>query len=208
MTYTLEDTSLKSLTFCLALANTADWHASQHPEEGLTSLKILIDWEEAKGILSTSQATRIRAAAEKDPAGAEEARLTAIAFRETVYRVFVAVAGHQSPAQTDMLRINEVLQQAMSRAGLSESTSGFSWLWGDEDTGYDCLMWPAAHSAARLLTDEKLRASIRQCADEHGCGVLFLDRTKNHSRRWCSMKSCGNRAKAQRHYQKQHGLGK
>ncbi len=69
--------------------------------------------------------------------------------------------------------------------------------------GFDCLLWPAAHSAARLLTDEKLRSSVRQCADDRGCGVFFLDRTRNHSRRWCSMKSCGNRAKAQRHYQRQ-----
>jgi predicted RNA-binding Zn ribbon-like protein len=54
------------------------------------------------------------------------------------------------------------------------------------------------------LTDEKLWISIRQCADVRGCGVLFLDRTRNRSRRWCSMKSCGNRAKAQRHYTPQH----
>ena len=48
MTYTLEGSSPKILAFCLAFANTADWHASPHPEEGITTLKELIDWEEAK----------------------------------------------------------------------------------------------------------------------------------------------------------------
>ena len=190
------------LAFCLAFANTADWHASPHPEEGITTLMDLIDWEEAKGILSKDQAGILRSTAEKDPAAAESARLAAIDFRETVYRVFVAVAGQQVPAAADIMRINEVLREGMSRAGLTESGGHFNWVWDGEKYGFDCLLWPAAHSAARLLTDDKLRSSVRQCADDRGCGVLFLDRTRNHSRRWCSMKSCGNRAKAQRHYQK------
>jgi predicted RNA-binding Zn ribbon-like protein len=200
MAYILQDTSPRLLAFCLAFANTAGWHASPHPEEGITSLPVLIDWEEAKGILSTEQAARLRAAAEKDADRADKVLLYILDFRETMYRVFTAVAWHQSPARTDLQRINEVLQQGMSRAGLIELAGEFRWMWGEEYTGYDCLLWPAAHSAARLLTDEKLRSSIRQCADDRGCGVLFLDRTRNHNRRWCSMKSCGNRAKAQRHY--------
>jgi predicted RNA-binding Zn ribbon-like protein len=43
---------------------------------------------------------------------------------------------------------------------------------------------------------------VRVCAAED-CGWLFLDTSKNHTRRWCSMKSCGNRAKARRHYNKE-----
>ncbi|WP_443691321.1 CGNR zinc finger domain-containing protein [Pseudomonas sp.] len=41
-------------------------------------------------------------------------------------------------------------------------------------------------------------AKIKQC---EGCTWLFIDTSKNHRRRWCSMATCGNRAKAQRHYQ-------
>jgi hypothetical protein len=92
MTYTLDGSSHKMLAFCLAFANTAAWHASPHPEEGITSLKDLIDWEEAKGILSQGQAVALRLMAEKDTTGAESARLVVIAFRETVYRVFNAIA--------------------------------------------------------------------------------------------------------------------
>jgi predicted RNA-binding Zn ribbon-like protein len=204
MTYTIEGNSPKLLAFCLAFANTAAWHASPHPEEGITTLKDLIDWEEAKGIFSQGQAAVLRSMAEKDTIGAENARLTAIAFRETVYRVFAAVAGQHTPQAGDITRIDEVLQQGMSKAGLIESGGRFRWAWNEENYGFNRLLWPAAHSAARLLTDEKLLSSIRQCADDRGCGVLFVDRTRNHSRRWCSMKSCGNRAKAQRHYQRHH----
>jgi len=41
---------------------------------------------------------------------------------------------------------------------------------------------------------------VRECEDDRGCGFLFIDQSKNRSRRWCSMESCGNRAKARQHY--------
>ena len=61
------------------------------------------------------------------------------------------------------------------------------------------LLYPVAHSAARLLVEDCL-CYIKECADET-CEWVFLDCSKNHKRRWCDMKSCGNRAKARRHYQ-------
>src|SRR5438876_1203177 len=54
-----------------------------------------------------------------------------------------------------------------------------------------------------LLTQPDLLSRVGECADDRGCGYLFLDMTKNRSRRWCDMKDCGNRAKARRHYEKQ-----
>jgi predicted RNA-binding Zn ribbon-like protein len=45
---------------------------------------------------------------------------------------------------------------------------------------------------------------VRQCADEQGCGWLFLDQSRLNNRRWCSMGDCGNRAKARRHYRRKN----
>lgn len=45
-------------------------------------------------------------------------------------------------------------------------------------------------------------ARLKRCA-EHACGWVFWDVSKNRSRRWCSMRVCGNRAKARRHAAKQ-----
>ena len=66
------------------------------------------------------------------------------------------------------------------------------------------MLWPIVESAAELLTSER-RSRIGQCADDRGCGWLFLDATKNRSRRWCAMGDCGNRAKARRHYLRTRG---
>jgi len=49
-----------------------------------------------------------------------------------------------------------------------------------------------------VLTGEAL-ARVRECGGT-ACNWLFLDESRNRSRRWCSMESCGNRAKARRHY--------
>jgi predicted RNA-binding Zn ribbon-like protein len=55
------------------------------------------------------------------------------------------------------------------------------------------MLGPVAKSAADLLASEELDLA-RECAGDD-CGWLFIDRTRNHSRRWCDMKSCGNLAK-------------
>jgi predicted RNA-binding Zn ribbon-like protein len=58
-----------------------------------------------------------------------------------------------------------------------------------------------SRAAAELLIGEDI-GYVRQCASDD-CSWLFLDKTKNHRRRWCDMKSCGNRDKARRYYQRQ-----
>ncbi|MCX6026505.1 MAG: CGNR zinc finger domain-containing protein [Chloroflexi bacterium] len=61
------------------------------------------------------------------------------------------------------------------------------------------VLWPVMRSAAELLTSD-LASRVGQCQDDRGCGWLFIDTSRNHTRRWCAMGDCGNRAKARRHY--------
>ena len=62
----------------------------------------------------------------------------------------------------------------------------------------DGLLRPVVLAAAQLLTSDWV-GRVKQCEDDRGCGFLFIDTSKNRSRRWCSMDGCGNRAKVQRH---------
>jgi predicted RNA-binding Zn ribbon-like protein len=75
----------------------------------------------------------------------------------------------------------------------------YQWRFPPTLQGVNLILWPIARHAAQLLTSDQA-ARVRECEDDRGCGYLFIDQTKNHSRRWCSMESCGNRAKAKRHY--------
>ena len=72
------------------------------------------------------------------------------------------------------------------------------WGWRNFGAELESVLWPVAKSAADLLVSHKLER-VSTCQGET-CGWLFLDMSKNHSRRWCSMSDCGNTAKARRHY--------
>lgn len=64
------------------------------------------------------------------------------------------------------------------------------------------VAWLAADNLLTLLGSRAHQ--IRRCSNSN-CTLYFLDTSKNHSRTWCSMKTCGNRAKFRRYAQKQRG---
>jgi predicted RNA-binding Zn ribbon-like protein len=121
----------------------------------------------------------------------------AITVREVMFRIFSQVAEDASPVQSDLLILNNVLSKVMVQARLVPEADGFIWGWVNEEGVLDRVLWPVVRSAADVLTSEELH-EVRVCAASD-CSWLFLDTSKNQSRRWCNMKSCGNRAKARRH---------
>lgn len=139
-------------------------------------------------------------AAARDPDGGAAAFEQAIRFREALYRVFAAIATGQSPGKDDLGAVNGVLAETLGRSRLASVDGGFAWAWDGEESGLDRPLWAVAYAAAALLTGPQL-GRARVCPGA-GCGWLFLDTSRNRSRRWCDMGICGNRAKARRHYQR------
>jgi predicted RNA-binding Zn ribbon-like protein len=93
----------------------------------------------------------------------------------------------------------DVARPAESAAAGSAESDGaerFVWEWTGLEEHLTGFLWPVARSAAQLLTSPLL-PRLRLCADER-CGWVFIDQSKNASRRWCDMGDCGNRAKARR----------
>jgi predicted RNA-binding Zn ribbon-like protein len=93
-----------------------------------------------------------------------------------------------------------VLARLTSGAQVIHGSGGFEWKWKFDENALEAPLYLIALSAVDLMTSENYRR-VGQCADEDGCGWLFVDTSKNHSRRWCDINDCGNRAK-QRRYQK------
>jgi len=189
---------------CLNFANTVDWHASGKPGEGLVGYQDLVAWSRQAGILSDGEARRLVRLASRRPLLAEAALRRAIALREAIYRIFRAVAVEASPPAGDLRLLNEALAEAMPHLKVVRKGDSFAWEWADVGESLDGMLWPILRSAADTLTSEKC-TRLGQCADDRGCGWLFLDTSKNHSRRWCDMEDCGNRAKARRHYLRERG---
>jgi predicted RNA-binding Zn ribbon-like protein len=96
--------------------------------------------------------------------------------------------------------MNRTLREALSRLEVAPAAGGFAWAWVADEASLDQVLWPVVRSAAQLLTSGEL-ARVRECARE-GCDWLFVDTSKNHSRRWCTMAVCGSRVKAGRYYRR------
>ncbi len=187
---------------CLDFANTADWHAGDAPVELLTGYDALLDWGREAGILDERLAGRLAGEAARWPKEAGAALRRAIALREAIYGLFSRLAAGEEPDPRDLATINAELAAALPHREVAhEAGSRFRWGW--RDGGLAGPLGPVALSAAELLTSPDL-ARVRECAG-HPCGWLFVDTSRNHSRRWCSMEACGNRAKVRRHYRRARG---
>ncbi len=185
---------------CLDFANSLDHRLTGHPIEPLTSYADLVSWSQQHGLLTEPQEAQLRQAAARHPDAAAAVLARAIALREAIYRMFSAVAAGRLPEPADLATLNAVLSKALGALHILGAASGFAWAWKAEDIALDRMLWPVALSAAQLLTSDA-RSIVRECAATD-CGWLFLDTTRNGSRRWCDMRVCGNRAKARRHYER------
>ena len=190
---------LESGWLCLDFANTAEWHASDHPIESLTSYAALIGWARPIGFLPDRTAQQLLSATDQHPTKAARILDRAVALREAIYRIFVAVAHGQTPAAADQSILNAELGRSKSRLVWNKAT--FDWERQGEDGDLDQLLWWVVRSASELLTSDDIKR-VGVCADDRGCGWLFYDTSRNGSRQWCSMRGCGNRAKARRHFEK------
>jgi predicted RNA-binding Zn ribbon-like protein len=108
----------------------------------------------------------------------------------------------QRKAPVDSLKLlEEYFQQARQHQHLLWEGMRADWEGPGMEVGAKLPLWRLALEASRLMTSEKV-SLVRECGDPE-CRWLFLDTSKNHTRRWCDMRLCGNRMKARR-FKAQH----
>lgn len=187
---------------CLDFANTVDARPTEARRELLAEYDDLIRWSVQAGIITAQTAKRLRKKAPQHRRQASTALRRARLLREAIFEVFNASAQGVSPAISALDTLNEHVAAAFSRLRIGRSEGSFQWEWEwEEEDALDRMLWPVARSAAELLTSDRLKR-VRVCSAAE-CDWLFLDQSKNSSRRWCDMTVCGNRAKARRFRQTQ-----
>ena len=194
---------------CLDFCNTVSGKRVTDPRDRLHGYADLLSWGRQAGAVTEAQARRLLAEARRRPADAERAFRQAVALRESLYQVFLAFSQDREPGKADLQVLNAALGRALAHRRIRRGGACCALGWEEVPGALDAVLWPVAASAAELLVSGEDLAHVRVCglyqSDE--CGWLFLDQTKSHTRRWCSMKDCGNRAKARRHYQKVKAAG-
>lgn len=189
---------------CLDFINTVESRPGPVAREWLTGYPDLVEWARRGGLLGEAAAGALQRVAEARPSAARAAFQAAIDLREGLYRLFVAFATNAAPTEADLEVLRHAFAAAAQHGRLLPHAGGFDWSWdeagisgGASADSLDRPWWPIAASAVELLTHGPLDR-IKQCPPDEGCAWLFLDTTKNRSRRWCSMDDCGSHLKARR----------
>ncbi len=180
---------------CLNFADTLYGHEGAPLHEYLFDYRDLVLWSRHAGILPDKDARGLLRESMRCPADAEVIFRRAIFIRETIYRIFAGIARVHPPKAGDLSALHSAWLDAMAHSRLLESADGFRRGW-EGGFALDRMLWPIVDSAVELLTSEEAQ-SVKQCG---GCDWLFVDRSRNHLRRWCSMDKCGNRAKMRRRH--------
>ncbi|UCF20680.1 MAG: ABATE domain-containing protein [Gemmatimonadota bacterium] len=184
----------------LDFANTVDNRPTEGRKELLNSYSDLIAWAEQAGVIEAEEARVLGEEGMSRPADADAALAAARDLREALFAIFSSIASGRGLPERSIAALNAALPAAMSALRLAAVDGGFEWRWAPDRRGLDRMLAPLIRDAAELLTSPDL-SRVRLCESET-CGWLFLDQSRNRTRRWCDMSVCGNRAKARRHYQR------
>jgi predicted RNA-binding Zn ribbon-like protein len=210
---------------CLDFINTLDNRPSAQPKELLKNYYDLATFGQDTDILTPAQLDYFFDNVHLMPDEAQEAMRRAINLRESLYAIFSAVMNNQLAPELamDSLHTNlhdaalhsrlvqpklvqgktvqrNTVQAKTVQAEIVRSEGGLEWRFDDMASSLNAILWPIARAAADLLVSSDL-ALVGACSSPT-CQWLFLDTSKNHHRRWCNMKVCGNRAKVRKFYAK------
>jgi predicted RNA-binding Zn ribbon-like protein len=170
-------------------------HAGTYPE--------LVAWSARIGILRSDQAAELLADGQEHPRARSAALRRAHLLRRILNETFSEIAALNSgqagdavppaiPAQWAELR--PFVKEALGHAELVAHGATYQMTW-PVIARLDAMLWPISFAAAELLTAPQL-SRLKKCA---GCPWVFLDQSKNLSRRWCAMSDCGTHEKIVRY---------
>ena len=192
---------------CLDFINTVEPRTGPVSREWLTGYPDLVTWARHGGLFDEAAAGALLRTSAARPSAAQAAFQTAIDLRETLFRLFSAIVDNTTPPTADLTVLGCAFAAATQHGRLAPRAGRFDWNWDPavaadasgaaSADSLDRPWWPVAASAVEMLTHGPLDR-IKQCPTDEGCSWLFLDATKNRSRRWCSMDDCGSEIKARR----------
>jgi predicted RNA-binding Zn ribbon-like protein len=192
------DPPLLGGALCLDFANTVDARfprAGTTPPDFIATYEQLVRWSRRAGALDAAPARTLLVRGRQEKKAARAAVSAAHRLRDAIYALFAALKESREPPASAARELARFSARALDRCSLvaNAETNALTWSWPQLEL--QSMLWPIALSALGLATSDQV-ASLKQCPGHDGrCGWLFLDRTKNQSRRWCTMQICGNAEK-------------
>ena len=170
--------------------NTKSGRLESPGHEHVQTYADVVEFARLGGLLKPADAKRLIAEAESRPEKATQIHRRAVALREAAFRAFERIIQGKDPAREDVQLISAEAADALGHREMVKTSEGYAWDWpGSDDLARP--LWPIASAVSAVLMSDD-RSLLRECSDDT-CAWLFIDRTKNHSRRWCDVNTCGSR---------------
>ena len=179
----------------LNFANTVDDPLGPERHDHLSTCDDLVRWSIRVGTLSNTDGSRLLRASGRDDQESAATLARAHELRVTLNVMFGAVADGDGDIPKHWTRLRPFAADAMRAATLRDTgPRAYQWSWSPVDE-LATVLHPIAAAATELLVSNDL-LRVKRCAR---CPWLFLDKSKNHSRRWCDMNDCGKAQKIERY---------
>ncbi len=178
----------------LDFANTVDDPYGPGRVDYLASYPLTLIWSKRVGLLSDERAERLDQIATQRPEAAAAALEAIHQLRGVIETIFTDLITEPESAEGHWAALRSYVMEAAGRAELGRADAAYELTWPETDD-LDAVLWPLAYSAVDLLRSPQLRR-LKRCV---ACPWLFLDGSKNSSRRWCTMSICGTDEKIRRY---------
>ena len=168
----------------------------------LESPAALLEWLRQSGAVTAAELNAREKLLLRDQAAGGGLLERARNLRSGVRQMAEALVSHRAVSARAMAAINSVLADSPQVRELVRGSKGYTLERRNRGSAEAALLAPVAEAAARLLAEGD-HSRVRKCANP-ACILYFYDPTRSRTRNWCSMQSCGNRAKAARFYDRHH----
>jgi len=196
---TIETLELDGGWLCLDFINTVGNRVEVPSICYLPTNNEVLKWAKRVKLFSSKEIREITEYNSKYPDIAEKDHKKIINIRETLYQMFSAIANDFPPTRPVLKKFNKYLSETFNNLKLAvDKNRVVTEDWQKENTGMHQFQFQIIRSAYELLKSDLL-ITLKQCDK---CGWLFLDRSKNRSRKWCNMDTCGSSEKSKRYYHK------
>ena len=187
----------------LDFANTSSGRGWPTHQEHLRSAGDVVDWAGHALVLPPRDAAWMRETMPGEAGMSGRLFAAALELREDVFVIGSEIAAGRTAPVDRIRNLTRIHAHCLSCANLTPFERRFVWSWSARQAPIEAILGPISLSAMTTLLQADL-TRIKQCQGEK-CGWLFVDATKNKSRRWCEMEVCGNRAKQRRFGAKARG---
>ena len=176
---------------CFDFTNTVSWRETEHPHEWFDSFDNFTKWTEITDILEKEQAKELLKTLQGSREEGERHLNKMIEIREFLFNLFNHQVREGSIRPDDLQRLGVLGQSVYNHQMLAPSGSSYQWTWRNDISPLDKIHYTVIGAALEVITRHDL-SRIKKCPS---CQWLYMDMSKNKSRRWCTMEDCGNRHK-------------